>query len=168
MINKITNNIFQLSFGKFGSCVYPLKLKDKNNKNILIDTSSKENREELLRDLEELKMKPEQIDIILLTHRHYDHIGNLSLFQNAKIYDFKNLNKEIEKEIQGIKVIKTPGHTKDSLCLLYKDILFSGDTLFHNGIGRTDLEESEPKKMLDSLEKLKKLKYKILCPGHID
>lgn len=164
-INKISNEVFQFSFSKFGSCVYLLKLKDKNNKNILIDTSSKENREELLRDLKELKIKPEDVNIILLTHSHYDHVGNLDLFQSAKVYDINNIEKF---KIQEIRVIKTPGHAQDSLCFLYKDILFSGDTLFHNGIGRTDLQDSEPKKMQESLGRLKRLNYKILCPGHVD
>ncbi len=170
MINQIKDNIFQFHFTKFGSCVYLLKLKDKN---ILIDTSSKANEQELIQNLSELNIKPEEINIILLTHNHYDHIENLNLFKNAKIYSEKNikkLNEEINKnkELEEIKVIKTPGHTRDSICFLYRDILFSGDTLFHNGIGRTDLPESKPEKMLESLEKLKKIKYKILCPGHVD
>ncbi len=161
MINKIATNIFQLCFKKFGSCVYLLKLE----KTILIDTSTKENKQEVLEDLQTLKIKPEQIDIILLTHQHYDHNGNLNLFKKAKVYDSKNIK---ELPIREIKIIKTPGHSKDSLSFLYKDVLFSGDTLFHNGIGRTDLPESQPEKMQDSLEKLKKINYKILCPGHID
>ena len=44
--------------------------------------------------------------------------------------------------------------------------LFSGDTIFHNGIGRTDLPNSQPEKMAESLEKIKKLNIKTLCPGH--
>ena len=46
-------------------------------------------------------------------------------------------------------------------------VLFSGDTLFHNGIGRTDLPKSVPEKMNESLKKLRNLKFEILCPGHI-
>lgn len=164
MINKIKNNLFQLYFKEFGSCVYILKL----NKLILIDTSSSLARQELLSDLKELKIDPKEIEIIIITHQHSDHNENLNLFKNAKIYDAKNIEKLNEnKELKEIKVIKTPGHTYDSICLLYKDILFSGDTLFHEGIGRTDLPESKPEKMQGSLEKLKKIKYKILCPGHV-
>ena len=162
MIKQIKENVFQLRFKQFGSCVYLLKLK---NKNIVIDTSSRENREELLADLQQLKIKPEKVNIILLTHNHYDHNGNLELFANAEVYNFKNIEK---LKVNGVKVIYTPGHTYDSICFLYKDILFSGDTLFHGGIGRTDLQESQPEKMSESLEKLKKIKYKILCSGHVD
>jgi len=164
MINKIKKDIFQLFFHEFGSCVYVLKL---DNKNILIDTSSPENKNELLNDLSKLKLKPEDINFIILTHSHWDHIGNLNLFKNAKIITSKNLN-ELSKQL---KIIATPGHTSDSICLLYQDVLFSGDTLFHNGIGRTDFPESNPKKMQESLEKLEKIKnkeWKILCPGHIN
>ncbi len=162
MISKVKENIFQLYFKQFGSCVYVLKIKAKN---ILIDTSSSTNKSELLNDLKELNIKPKDINIILITHRHWDHNGNIDLFPNAKVYDFKNIEKNPIKEI---KIIKTPGHTDDSICFLYENVLFSGDTLFHKGIGRTDLPESRPEKMQKSLEKLKKLDYKILCPGHID
>lgn len=192
MINKIKDNVFQLHFKKFGSCVYVLKLskleqtksfeRTENkltqnsiinkkdlfsvlNKIILIDTSTKENAEELLQDLKELKIKPEQVDIILITHTHFDHIGNIDLFENAKVYDEKNIG---EFKIKKIKVIKTPGHKEDCICFFYKDILFSGDVLFHNGIiGRTDLPGSSPEEMKKSLDKLSKINYKILCPGHI-
>ncbi len=40
-------------------------------------------------------------------------------------------------------VIKTPGHSKGSVCLLFEDILFSGDTLFYQSIGRYEEEDHE-------------------------
>jgi len=159
---KISDNVYQFCFVNFGSCVYLIKLKDKN---ILIDTSSKENSKDLLGELEYLGIKKEDIDIILITHSHFDHIGNINLFANAKVFDYNNISKFPIKEI---KIIKTPGHTQDSVCYLYKDILFSGDTIFHNGwVGRVDFPESDPYKMKESLEKISKIKYKTLCPGHI-
>lgn len=163
MINKISPEIFQIHFKIFGSCVYLLKLKDKK---ILIDTSTKENGQELIRDLGELKIKPEQIGIILLTHYHWDHIGNLNLFPNAKIYSSENISSFPLKEIT---TIKTPGHSQDSLCFLYEDVLFSGDTIFQDeGRGRADLFGGSEEQILESIKKLKKMKYKTLCPGHID
>ena len=166
MINKIKENIYQLHFRNFGSCVYILKIKEKI---ILIDTSSKEAREELLEDLQTLEIKPENVDIIIITHNHYDHIQNLELFSNSKIYHAEKLNENsVIKEIPEMKIIETPGHTPESKSYLYQDILFSGDTLFHNGfIGRTDLPGGSEEKIMESLEKLKKIKYKILCPGHV-
>lgn len=162
MINKIKRNIFQLNFKQFGSCVYLLELK--KDKNILIDTSSEDNREELIKYLNTLKLSPEDINIVILTHNHWDHTGNLNLFKNAKIINNKNLNQLPEI----IKPIKTPGHTQDSLCFLYKDILFSGDTIFNEGgRGRTDLSGGSEKQIQESIKKLKTIKYNILCPGHI-
>lgn len=160
MISQISSNVFQLYFDTFGSTVYVLKLE----KNILIDTSSKDNKEELVNDLKQLNLKPENINFVILTHSHWDHNGNLNLFKNASIITNENLNQLPET----IKPIKTPGHTKDSLCFLYKDILFSGDTIFHdNGRGRTDLPGGSENQIQESIKKIKTLKYNILCPGHI-
>jgi glyoxylase-like metal-dependent hydrolase (beta-lactamase superfamily II) len=160
-VNKLADNVYQLYFKHFGSCVYVIK---QGRDNILIDTSSEENGQELLNELEKLKINPRDVHLILLTHRHYDHTGNLYMFPNAKLYEEKNID---DLNIILFRTIKTPGHTKDSLCFLYKNILFSGDTLFHSGIGRTDLPESQPDKMQESLNKLKHLDYEILAPGHI-
>ena len=162
MINKIKQNVFQLNFQTFGSTVYLIKSADQN---ILIDTSSKENEQELLEDLKKLGIAPENIGILIMTHSHWDHIGNNDLFKKAKVITNKNL-KELPPEL---KPIQTPGHTQDSFCILYEDILFSGDTIFHEGgRGRTDLSGGNEHQILESIEKLKKLDYKILCPGHID
>jgi hydroxyacylglutathione hydrolase len=163
MIKQIKDNVWQLYFKEFGSCVYLLKLPEP----VLIDTSSKEAEDELKRNLKELNILPEDIGSIILTHNHWDHIGNINLFHNAKIYSMTNLN-ELKKDFKDLKIIKTPGHTREDICILYNDILFSGDTIFNNGyIGRTDLPESNEKQMQESLKLLKKTKYKILCPGHI-
>ncbi len=163
MISEISKNVFQLYFDTFGSVVYVLKL---NNQNILIDTSSKENKPELLEDLKQLNLEPEEINIIILTHSHWDHTGNIDLFKKAKIITADKNLSELPKEL---KPIKTPGHSQDSLCFLYKDILFSGDTIFHEeGRGRTDLDGGNEKQIQESINKLKTIKYNILCPGHLD
>ena len=52
MISKISENVFQLYFDTFGSTIYVLKLE----KNILIDTSSEDNREELIKGLTQNKI----------------------------------------------------------------------------------------------------------------
>jgi glyoxylase-like metal-dependent hydrolase (beta-lactamase superfamily II) len=162
MITKIKPNVHQLSFQTFGSTVYLIKL---NNQNILIDTSTEENKQELLEDLKKLNTTPEQINTLIITHDHWDHIGNNNLFKNAKTITNKNTN-DLPKEL---KPIQTPGHTQDSFCILYDDILFSGDTIFHNGgRGRTDLPGGNEQQILQSVKELKNINYKILCPGHID
>lgn len=207
MIKQISKNVWQFYFGNFGSNCYLVKTE---NKNILIDTSGKENRKELISGLREININPQSINIILLTHFHYDHMGNISLFKNAGAYaskeeidDFRKnpfgtvLNENfIEKivdsetttkpeyefvkignikvqpirnfKIKSIKIISVPGHTRGSIAFFMpkERILFSGDTLFKEGIGRTDLPTSKPEEMENSLKKLRSLDYKILCPGH--
>ncbi len=68
----------------------------------------------------------------------------------------------------GIEVIHTPGHTEGGICLLFDTQLISGDTLFKNSIGRTDLVGGSYEAIIDSLNnKLMKLDdYVIVYPGH--
>ena len=120
------------------------------------------------------KNKAELTDI-LLTHGHYDHVGaveELKRRTGARIH----LSKEdmggsrlfplteadagyedgetIAVDDMTFTVIRTPGHTAGSVCLLCGDLLFAGDTLFAGDIGRTDLEGSRPDLMRASLQKL--------------
>lgn len=70
---------------------------------------------------------------------------------------------------EEITVIYTPFHTRGSVCyyLSNSGFLFSGDTLFKNIIGRTDLISSTRKSLRDSLEKLKKIPDDVkVYPGH--
>ena len=70
--------------------------------------------------------------------------------------------------INGLKIIHTPGHTPGSICLLdeKKGILFSGDTIFSDGIGRTDMPGGDNAALADSIEKITNLKFAKLLPGH--
>jgi glyoxylase-like metal-dependent hydrolase (beta-lactamase superfamily II) len=90
------------------------------------------------------KLKPRKVDI--------------KLKENDKV----NVN-EMELE-----VIHTPGHTPDSICLLDKKqgILFSGDTIFADGVGRTDLIGGDTDALGKSLEKISKLDIQKILPGH--
>jgi glyoxylase-like metal-dependent hydrolase (beta-lactamase superfamily II) len=64
-------------------------------------------------------------------------------------------------------VIHTPGHTRGSVCLLGHGVLFSGDTLFRNGVGRTDYPGASARKIEESLERLAGLAAEtIVYPGH--
>lgn len=63
-------------------------------------------------------------------------------------------NDFIKFGTSGFKVIYTPGHTIGSCCYLYKDKLFSGDTLFKSSQGRTDFPTGSEKMMATSLVKL--------------
>jgi glyoxylase-like metal-dependent hydrolase (beta-lactamase superfamily II) len=50
-----------------------------------------------------------------------------------------------------IRALHTPGHTRDSMCLLVGDRVFTGDTLLIGGTGRTDLPTGDPDQLYDSL-----------------
>lgn len=101
---------------------------------------------------------------ILLTHNHFDHNGELIYFENK--YNLKHNN-----EIPGFKyiTINTPGHTNDSKTFYFPDekIMFTGDFLFNNSIGRTDFFNSDNLEMLKSLIKIKEYNQDItIYPGH--
>jgi len=70
----------------------------------------------------------------------------------------------------NIKIIETPGHTKGSICLYSEKekILFSGDTLFYRGIGRTDFPDGNQATIINSIKtKLFSLPDEItVYPGH--
>lgn len=71
--------------------------------------------------------------------------------QHVKSFD---VNAEFKVGQYPIEIIETPGHTQGSVCYLIDGNLFSGDTLFYDACGRTDLPESDEAKMQESLKKL--------------
>jgi glyoxylase-like metal-dependent hydrolase (beta-lactamase superfamily II) len=67
----------------------------------------------------------------------------------------------------SIELVHTPGHTPGSQCFLVRGKLVSGDTLFLDGCGRTDLPGSDPQLMVESLKRLSKVDDDVvLYPGH--
>lgn len=70
----------------------------------------------------------------------------------------------------NIQIFFTPGHSAGSVCFLIDNILFSGDTLFHQGVGRTDLPGGNAMELQVSIEKtLYSLPDEIVVyPGHMD
>lgn len=81
---------------------------------------------------------------------------------------FVNDGDEINVGNMKFKVITTPGHTEGSVCYLIDDKLFSGDTLFRESVGRTDLFGGNFTKIKDSVKnKLFKLDEKMtVYSGH--
>jgi hydroxyacylglutathione hydrolase len=66
-----------------------------------------------------------------------------------------------------VRLVHTPGHTPGSQCFHVDGRLVSGDTLFLDGCGRTDLPGSNPEEMYDSLQKLAAMPTDtIVYPGH--
>ena len=110
---------------------------------------------------------------ILITHRHEDHIGaleKLAKSYSAPIYDIRNL-KEQKYDLEGFKfeVIYTKGHTNDSITFAFYEynFMFTGDFLFKNSIGRTDLPTGDIEEMRKSIEKIKNYSDRYhIYPGH--
>ncbi len=67
-----------------------------------------------------------------------------------------------------LRVVHTPGHTRGSICLVGEGLVFSGDTLFSGGVGRTDLPGGSMTTLMRSIrEKLLVLPdEKVVYPGH--
>ena len=128
---------------------------------------------------------------IILTHAHPDHLGAITVLKNeypeCKIYLHKDdlpiyhhagpdklpkpdvFLSEGELTINHLPftIISTPGHSPGSICLQIEDLLFTGDTLFKNGIGRTDFPFSDKNKIIQSLKKISRLSGDlIIYPGH--
>ena len=104
------------------------------------------------------------IKYIVNTHHHFDHtIGNEGMveFTNAKIIQHEN--SELKNDItvkdgdvikfgnSELKVLHTPGHSEDSICLIGDGKIFSGDTLFVGNCGRIDLPGGSAKELFHSL-----------------
>lgn len=120
----------------------------------------------------------DQVVGILLTHRHFDHIGALEECMKAyqvPVFEYKNLEeREYEIESFHFKVLFTPGHTEDSVTYIFEEnsSIFTGDFIFQGTIGRTDLG-GNIEVMNHSLHKILNFFQKLdheytIYPGHED
>jgi glyoxylase-like metal-dependent hydrolase (beta-lactamase superfamily II)/rhodanese-related sulfurtransferase len=119
---------------------------------------------------------------VIDTHTHADHFSatkELSQFFGAKVVmsqhapePFADIRLKEGEELKfgklKLKALATPGHTRDSMCLVIEDRVFTGDTLLIGGTGRTDLPTGDPEALYESLfNKLLKLDRKLLVyPAH--
>jgi glyoxylase-like metal-dependent hydrolase (beta-lactamase superfamily II) len=121
-----------------------------------------------------------KLKYVICTHDHYDHtVGahDIARHLSALIVMHKITGDRADLQVEGgeelalgvltLKIIHTPGHTEDSICVLCDDILLTGDTLFVGKVGGTDLGRGA-KAEYDSLHnKLMKLPDGTkVYPGH--
>ncbi len=125
-----------------------------------------------------------KLEYILNTHGHADHVSS-NEFLKEKLgapiaihsLDAGMIGDQADLLLEGgerlplgdseIRVIHTPGHTPGSVCFLIDDCLFTGDTLFVGGWGRTDLEGGSDSDLFRSLQKLRSLDDETrVYPGH--
>lgn len=85
----------------------------------------KRNKKNLVHALKDVGLKPSDIDIVFITHWHYDHFGNLGAFKKSRILASRPLEgfkvemvKDGEAIADGVHVVYTPGHTEEHASLL--------------------------------------------------
>ena len=115
------------------------------------------------------------------THTHADHnsacklmrerYGVQVIMHRATDAPYVDIRVDDGNEIKfgqcALKVIHTPGHTPDAMCLLFDDRIFTGDTLLIGGCGRTDLPGGSAEQQWNSLRRLESLDNGIrVYPGH--
>ena len=134
---------------------------------------------------------------VLLTHGHFDHTGALEVFAGVPVYihpadeimlrdaewsagklfgdcsprpaatDFVQEGSRLSLAGLDILVLHTPGHTPGSVCYRIGDALFTGDTLFNRGYGRTDFPGGDLRALMDSLSRLLREDENLaVYPGH--
>ncbi len=82
--------------------------------------------------------------------------------------DFLLKEGELKLGTKTFQVLFTPGHSPGSISLFWpeKKALFTGDTVFYRGVGRTDFPGGDPDLLQDSIERLSGLDAEWLLPGH--
>ena len=110
---------------------------------------------------------------VLVTHSHFDHVGALRNFlskRSIKVFKKSNLREgDYTLKDFNFEVIYTPGHSLDSVTFYFKEdkIMFVGDFIFKDSIGRCDLPGGSEVSMKNSINNIKKYdKDTILYPGH--
>lgn len=122
-----------------------------------------------------------RVKFVVTTHGHFDHvetIRELADLLGAKIVahersevpaDLKVKDGDVlELGTERVRVVYTPGHTQDSICLFDGADLFTGDTLFIGNCGRTDLPGGSTEQLFESLHDviLKLPPATVIYPGH--
>ncbi|MBX0323335.1 MBL fold metallo-hydrolase [Halomicroarcula sp. F13] len=112
----------------------------------------------------------DDLDAVVLTHTHYDHVGNLADVVEAYDVDVWGFDTDQEGVTRPVaddetvtlgdhdyRALHTPGHKNDHLCFYSPtaNVLFAGDLVFANGsFGRTDLEEGDRELLVESIDRV--------------
>lgn len=154
-------NIKRVLVGNLETNCYIL---EKDNECIIIDPGAEPTKIE--------QQINENLIGIIITHSHYDHVGALNYFKEKykiPVYDYSNLKEGVNQVgCFCFNMIKTPGHTSDSISIYFKNdnVMFVGDFIFYHSIGRTDFVTGDYTEMKKSIEKIKKYDNINIYPGH--
>ena len=145
------------------SSTYTYILADLNSREaVLIDPVDRQWE----RDLQQIERLNLRLTWIIETHAHADHItsaGKLRTMTGAKAAapagcgiapaDLQLFEGDVIRfgENEEIRVIHTPGHTAGSMCFIWRENVFTGDTLLIDGCGRTDFQSGSAESLYDSV-----------------
>ncbi|XP_028401619.1 metallo-beta-lactamase domain-containing protein 1-like [Dendronephthya gigantea] len=153
-------------------------------KNIIVDTGSPSDREKIINSLKEHGLATSDIDYVICTHGHIDHVGNLNLFPGAKFivgYDIMDGDSYAEHDFKGgsiyrindnIEVIPTPGHTHSDVSVLVRNVEIYGTVVICGDLFEKEHDENDWQSLSECIEEQKKNREKILklanyvIPGH--
>ncbi len=167
--------VYQLQVGNMQNFTYVLE-DEETKESVIIDPSW-----DLELVLETIEKNDLKVKYIINTHHHFDHtIGNDAMAKHTKSKILQHDSSTLKNDMRvsdGTKitfgkseltVMHTPGHSKDSICLIGDGKIFSGDTLFVGNCGRIDLPGGSAKELYHSLfDTLYKLDDNLmLYPGH--
>ena len=145
-------------------------------KNILVDTGAPGEDKKLVAALKKEKLKPKDINIVIVTHPHADHIGNNFLFPQALFVDslgeFKKdkfLLAEAERQLtENVSITKTPGHALEDISVIVKTekgiVAVIGDVFWKAGDNKL-IQIEDPGKLEESRKKILGI-ADYLIPGH--
>ena len=135
------------------------------DRTVLVDTGS--NFDAVAR----IEERTADLDAVILTHTHHDHVGNLDAVRDAfgvETWGFDTDQPEVDNSIADEESVRlgdhsytalhTPGHKNDHLCFYSAaaSVLFAGDLIFQNGsFGRTDLEEGDRDQLIESIDRVR-------------
>ncbi len=167
--------VYQLEVGNMQNFTYVLE-DEETKEAVIIDPSW-----DLDLVIETLEKNALKVKYVINTHHHFDHtIGNDAIVKHTKSKILQHESSTLKNDMRltdgekikfgnsELSVIHTPGHSKDSICLVGNGNIFSGDALFVGNYGRVDLPGGSAKELYHSLfDIIYKLDDTLmLYPGH--
>ncbi len=156
------------------SCSTIVLVKDKNLK-IIVDPGTVPDQNLIKERLKEEGLNVDDINMVFITHSHMDHYRNIGMFPKAKVLDYWGWwegdvwKKANENVTEDIKVIKTPGHSQDSITFLVKTekgtVAICGDVFWKENFPEDDPYATDKEKLKESRKKVLEMADWII-PGH--